>query len=112
MVRHITSVHSKIEATQSHEIRHLDVVNRGTMISFLVSDHKLTALSRVARPTGGTSRLIDRDAVPNESDPLHCQRNFDPLFIRRWSAAEKNLCRSPVPRLRGKIQCRHFVPGR
>src|SRR5215469_1966754 len=100
MVRHITSVHSKIEAAQSHEIRHLDVVNRGTMISFLVSDHKLTAFSRVARPTGGTSRVIDRDAVPNESDPLHCQRNLDPQLFWRRPATEKNLCRSPVPGLR------------
>src|SRR4029453_4636179 len=100
MVRNVTSVHSKIEAAQAHEIRHLDVVNRGTMIAFLVGDHKLTALSRVARPSGGTSRGIDRAAVPNESDPLHCQRNFDPQFVRRRSAAEKNLCRSPVPVLR------------
>ncbi|PYI79330.1 MAG: hypothetical protein DMF05_10215 [Verrucomicrobia bacterium] len=44
MVRHITSMHSKIETTQPHEIRHLDVVNRGTMLPFLVGDHKLTAL--------------------------------------------------------------------
>src|SRR5215813_13974469 len=112
MVLNITTVQSKIEATESHEIRHLDLVNRGTMISFLVSDQKLTAFSRVARTTGGTSRVIDRDAVPNESDLLHCQRNLDPQLFRRRPAAEKNLCRSPVPGLRGNIQCRHFVPGR
>ncbi len=112
IVRHITSVHSKIETAQAHEIWHLDVVNRGTMVAFLVGDHKLAPLSRVTRPTGRASRVIYRFAVPDESDALHRQRNFDPQLIRRRAAAEKNLRGTPVAGLRGNIQCRHFVPGR
>ena len=112
IVRHITGVHSKIETAQAHEIRHLDVVNRGTMVAFLVGDHKLAPLSRVTRPTGRASRVIYRFAVPHESDPLHRQRNFDPQFIRCRPATEKNLRGTPVAGLRGDIQCRHFVPGR
>src|SRR5207247_8345515 len=68
--RHITSVHSKIETAQAHEIRHLDVVNRGTMVAFLVGDHKLAPLSGVARLTGRASRVIYRNAVPHESNSL------------------------------------------
>src|SRR5262249_44704371 len=60
IVRHIAGVHSKIETAQAHEIRHFDVVNGGTMVAFLVGDHKLAPLRRVARPTGGARRAIDR----------------------------------------------------
>src|SRR6266487_5356085 len=103
IVRHNTSMHSKIETAQAHEIRHLNMVNRGTMVAFLVGDHKLAPLSRVARPTGRAPRLINWFAVPDQSDPLHCQRNFDPQFIRRRPAAEKDLRRPPVAGLRGDI---------
>src|SRR5918996_4084698 len=48
IVRDMTSVHTKIETAQAHEIRHLDVVNRGTMVAFLVGDHKLASLGGVA----------------------------------------------------------------
>src|SRR4029077_9237498 len=96
VVRHITSMHSKIETAQAHEIRHLDVVNSGTMVAFLVGDHKLSPLSRVTRPTGGASRVIYRFVVPEESDALHRQRNFDPQLIRRRAAAEKDLRGTPV----------------
>src|SRR4029077_6604136 len=96
IVRHITSVHSKIETAQAHEIRHLDVVNGGTMVAFLVGDHKLASFSRVTRPTGGASRVIYRFAVPDESDALHCQGNLDPQLIRRRAASEKDLRRTPV----------------
>src|SRR6266576_4202595 len=71
IVRHNTSMHSKIETTEAHEIRHLNMVNRRTMVALLVGDHKLASLSRVARPTGRTPRLIYRFTVPDESDPLH-----------------------------------------
>src|SRR4029078_370864 len=63
IVRHISSVHSKIETAEAHKVRHLDMVNRGTMVSFLVGDHKLAPLSRVTRPTGGASPGIYRFAV-------------------------------------------------
>src|SRR6476469_4685785 len=103
IVRHITSVHSKIETAQAHEIRHLDVVNGGTMVAFLVGDNELAPLSRVTRPTGGASRVIYRFAVPDESDTLHRQGNFDPQLFRDTAATEKNLRGTPMPGLRGDI---------
>src|SRR4029079_2023975 len=78
IVRHVAGVHPKIETAQAHEIRHLNVVNGGTMVAFLVSDHKLTPLRGVARPTGGASRVIDRDALPDESNSLHPHWPFKP----------------------------------
>ena len=97
IVRHVTSMHSKIETAQPHEKWHLDVVNSGPMVAFLVGDHKLTPLSREARPTCRTSRVIYRDAIPDESNPLHRERNFDPQLFRRRAAAKKNLRGTPVP---------------
>ncbi|PYK26014.1 MAG: hypothetical protein DME59_08920 [Verrucomicrobia bacterium] len=111
IVRHVSGVHSKIETAQPHEIWHLDVVNRGTMVAFLVGNHKLAPLGRVARPTGRASRVIYRDAVLQQSHLLHRQRNLDPQFVRCRSATEKNLRGSPMAGLRGNIQRRHFVPG-
>src|SRR4029077_778247 len=101
IVRHITGVHSKIETAQAHEIRHLDVVNRGTMVAFLVGDHKLAPLSRVTRPAGGASCVIYRFAVPDESDALHPQGNFDPQLFRRRPSTEKDLRGTPVTGFRG-----------
>ena len=103
IVRHVAGVHSKIETAQAHEIRHLDMVNGGTMVAFLVSDHKLTPLRGVARPTGGASGVIDRHAVPDESNSLHRQRDFEPQLFRGRSAAEKDLRGTPMPGLRGDI---------
>src|SRR5262245_34126701 len=101
-------MHPEIETAQAHEIRHLDMVNRGTMIAFLIGYHKFATLCRVTGPTRRTSRVIYGFAVPNESDTLHRQRNLDPQFFRRGAAAEENLCRPLVPGLRGDIQCRHL----
>jgi len=100
----VTGVHSKIETTQSHEIWHLDMIDRGTMVPLFVGNHKFASLRRITRPAGRTSRVIDWDAIPHESDALHRQRNFDPQLFRRWSATEKNLGGAPVPGLRGNIQ--------
>src|ERR1051326_3024296 len=104
----MAGMHSKIKTAESHEIRHLDVVNRGTMVAFLVGDHKLAPLSRVSGPAGGTSRGIYRFPLPDKSALLHRQRNFDPEFIRRRATAEKDLRGPPVPGLRGNIQRRHL----
>src|SRR6476620_11885789 len=38
IVRDITSVNSKMKTAQTHEIRHVDVGNSGTMVTFLISD--------------------------------------------------------------------------
>ena len=43
IVRHVSGVHSKIQAAQPHEIRHLHVVDAGTMVSFLIRNYEVTS---------------------------------------------------------------------
>src|SRR5213595_98264 len=112
IVRHISGVHSKIETTQPHEVWHLHVVNRGTMVALLIGNHKFAALGRITCPASGASGVVHRYAVLDESDLLHPQRNFDSQFVRCRPAAEKNLRGPPVAGLRSNIQCRHFVATR
>src|SRR5260370_22507488 len=112
MIRHVPRVHSKIKTAQSHEIRHVHMVDGGTVVSFIVVDHKFAALSRITWPASRTLRAIDRHTVLKERDPLQSERNLETQAIRRWSAAEKNLCGAPVTRFCGNIQCRHPVPTR
>ena len=100
IVRHITGVHSKIETAQAHEIRHLDVVNGGTMVAFLVGDHKLAPLRGVARPTGRASRLIYRFAVPERERPFASPEKFRSAIYpaparRREEFARNASARSP-----------------
>src|SRR5213083_464530 len=112
VIRHVSRVHAKIETAQSHEIRHLDMVDRGTMVSFLISDHKFAPCRRITRSASRTLRAIHWHAVFNEGDPLQTERNFEAQPIGRWSAAEKNLCGAPVTCLCGNVQRRHLVPAR
>ncbi|PYJ34311.1 MAG: hypothetical protein DME88_05710 [Verrucomicrobia bacterium] len=112
MIRHVARVHSKIKTAQAHEIRHVYVVDRGTMISFLVGDHKFAPFRRITRSPSRALRAIHRHAVLKESDALQSERNFEAQAIRRWSAAKKNLCSTPVARFSGNIQRRHFVSTR
>src|SRR5438876_5679427 len=58
IIRHVPRVHSKIETTQTHEIRHVYVVDRGTMVSFLVGDHKFTSFSRITWSASRALRAI------------------------------------------------------
>src|SRR5438094_3931707 len=99
-------MHTEIEATEAHEIWHIHFVDRGTMVSLLVSNHKLTGLRRVTFPTGRTLRAIHRHAVLNERDLLQTKRNFKAQSIRGRSTADKNLCGAPVTGLCGNIQRR------
>src|SRR5216117_695226 len=69
MIRHVPRVHSKIETTQSHEIRHVHMVDRGTMVSFLVGDHKFAPFRRITWSASRTLRAIHRHAVLKEGDP-------------------------------------------
>src|SRR6266550_6854847 len=103
IIRHYPGVHSEIEATQAHEIRHVHFVDGGTMVSLLIGNYKLTGLCGVALATGRTLRAVYRHAVFNESYPLQSKRNFDAQLVRRRPAAEKNLRGTPVTRLRGNI---------
>src|SRR6266436_6357202 len=112
MIRHVPRMHSKIKTAQSHEIRHVHMVDGGTMVSFLVGDHKFASLSRITWPASRTLGAIDRHPVLNKGDSLQSERDLETQAIRRWSAAEKNLCGAPVTRFCGNIQCRHPVPAR
>src|SRR5438046_6552343 len=76
-------MHSEIEATQPHEIWHVHFVDRGTMVSLLVSNHKLTGLRRVTFPTGRTVGAVYRYAVLDQSHPLQSERNFEAQLVRR-----------------------------
>src|SRR5881394_3993547 len=105
-------MHSKIKTAQSHEIWHFDMIDRGTMVSFLIGDHKFASLGRVTRPASRTLSAIYRHAILDQGDPLQGQRNFEAQPIRRWSTAEENLCGAPVTRLCGNIQCGHLIPAR
>src|ERR1041385_1251246 len=97
MIRDVAGVHSKIETAQSHEIWHLDMIDSGTMIALLVCNHKFAPFCRITWSTGRTLRAIHRHAILNERDTLQGERNFNPQPVRRWPAAEKNLCGAPVP---------------
>ena len=82
IIRYDPFVHAKIEATQAHEIRHIDFVNGGAMIAFLVRDHILTGPRRIPLPTGRTNRLQNRDAIAQHFRTLRGERNFDTQLIR------------------------------
>src|SRR5882724_12231843 len=105
-------MHSKIETAQSHEIWHLHMIYRGTMVSFLIGDHKFASLGRITCSASRTLRAIHRNAVLNERHPLQTERNFEAQPIGRWSAAEKDLCGAPVTCLCGNVQRGHLVPAR
>ncbi|PYL35265.1 MAG: hypothetical protein DMF38_05755 [Verrucomicrobia bacterium] len=79
------------------------------MVPFLIRDHKFAGLRRVTLAPGRTLRAIYRHAILDESDPLQSKGNFDVQLVRRRPAAEKNLRGTPVTRLRGDIQRRHFI---
>src|SRR6266542_755315 len=112
IIRHEPGVHSEVETTQAHEIRHLHMIDGGTMVSLLVRNHKFAGLRRVTLPSSRTLRAIYRHAVLNESNPLQNERNFDAQLVRRRPTAEKNLRGTPVTSLRGDVQRRHFIaPG-
>src|SRR5215471_13536691 len=81
------------------------------MVSLLVGDYKFAPFRRITCSASGTLRTINRHAVLDEGDPLQSERNFEVQPIRRWSAAEKNLCGAPVTGLCGNIQRRHLVPA-
>src|SRR5437773_3086697 len=80
-------MHSEIEATEPHEVRHVHFIDRGTMVSLLVSNHKLTGLRRVTFPTGRTVRAVYRYAVLDQSHSLQRKGNFEAQLVRRRPAA-------------------------
>src|SRR5438128_2647729 len=86
------------------------MVNGGTMVSFLIGDHKFAPFRRITWSASRTLRAIHGHTILNEGHPLQSERNFEAQSIRRWPAAEKNLCRAPVTCFCGNIQGRHFVP--
>src|SRR5438034_7940334 len=88
------------------------MVDGGTMVSFFIGNHKFAPFRRITCSASRTVRAIHRYAVFNEGDPLQTERNFETQAIRRWSAAEKNLCGAPVTCLCGNVQRRHLVPAR
>src|ERR1044072_7199910 len=62
IIRDVAFVHSEIEAAQTHEIRHIDVINGRTVISLFVRDHECAALGAVARATSRASWIEYRHA--------------------------------------------------
>src|SRR5439155_26279257 len=76
IVRHNSGMHSEVETTQAHEVRHLDVVEGGPMISFLVRDYEVAGFRRVTLTPSRTLRAIYRHAVLKESNPLQVEGNF------------------------------------
>src|SRR6266508_625447 len=109
IIRHEPGVHSEVETTQAHEIRHLHMIDGGTMISLLVGNYEVACACGVTLASGRTLRAIYRHTVLNDSNPLQSERNFDVLFFKRTPTAEKNLRGTPVTSLRRNIQRRHFI---
>src|SRR5947199_10511864 len=105
-------MHSEIEANQTHEVRYVHFIDCGAMVSFLIGDHKFAPFRRITWTASRTLGPIHRYAIFNEGDSLQSERNFEALSIRRWSAAEKNLCGAPVTRFCRDIQRRHLIPAR
>src|SRR6476646_107661 len=102
-------MHSEVETTQPHEVRHLYMVDGGTMVSLLVRNYKVTSACGVTLASGGTLGAIYRHAVLKQSNPLQSERNFDAQLIWRWPTAKKNLRGTPMTSLRGDVQCGHFI---
>ena len=83
IVRHEPFMHSEIEAVQAHEVRHLDLVDRGDVITILVSDDVIAGASRVPPSAAGrANRVEDRDAIFDERDFLRGKRDLDPQLFR------------------------------
>ena len=70
IIRHVSLVHSEIEAAQSHEVRHLDVIDCRSMVAIFVGDDV------IARLCGIMSAAASRATRVEHGQPVFDQRDF------------------------------------
>jgi hypothetical protein len=112
IIRDNAFVHSEIEATKAHKIRHLDFVDGGPMVAIFVCDNKGAGTGGITAAPGRTRRAEYGHAILYDFSMLRGQRDFDAELIGWWAAAEKDLGASPVLRFRSKIEGEHLTPTR
>src|SRR4029453_18676813 len=105
-------MHPKIETTETHEVRHLHVVDRRTMVPIFVRYHELTLFRRIPFPSGRARGVENRHSIFKKSYALRSERNLDTQLVRGRSPAEEDLCAPPMTRLSSNVEREHFVAYR
>ena len=111
IIRDHALVHSKIEATQAHEIRHFDMVNGRSVVALLIRNDVIARTGGISTATGRADGVENRYAILDQRNVLRSKRNLDMQLFRRRTAAEENLSTAPLPGLGRQIQGEHFIPA-